>query len=348
MRALLALFALGVLIFAHELGHLVFGWMLGIRASHVAFGMGPPLWTSRRKGLRFSLGAIPLGGFVELEGENPHRSGLDREPAGYTAQRPWKRLLVLFGGPFTNALVALVALFALYLTGTHLPVPLTVGTVVPGSEAAYAQLRPGDRIRAVNDVPVGSWTALAERLGQSVDTPMRLNLERAEGPATGPITVTVTPRPDAPGGPGRIGISQQYVYRVLRPGAAFKQALKHLQWLAGEELSLTAKLIRGARGTGLAAAGQMVRQASSAATSGLDALLRVLSSLSVALALFYLLPLPALDGGRMLLVAGEMIFRRKLSPRAQTLVQTLGLVILLGLLLWIALTDARRLLLLAH
>lgn len=336
MLALLSLFALGILIFVHELGHLLAARVLGIRATHVVFGFGPALYTARRKGLRFTLGAVPLGGTVELEGENPHRvEPPAKATTGYSAQPPLKRLLVLLGGPLTNFLLAPALLFALYLHGTHVAVPLTVGSVVPGSEAAFAQLRPGDRILAVAGAPLTSWTQLTQRVSESVGRPLALTLERP----TGAVTVRVTPALDDKG-VARVGLTQQYVFRALPFREALAAAFGHAGWLVTHEMLAGAKLIKGAEEVRLSEAGHLVHAASeSAAAGGLDAVLRTLAGLSVALGLFYLIPIPALDGGRTLLVLWELFTKRRLDPRLLTALQTVGLVAVLALLAWVVWTH---------
>jgi regulator of sigma E protease len=340
MLALLSLFALGVLIFIHEIGHLVAARLVGIRASHVMLGFGPPLVTGRRKGLRLTLGAVPLGGAVELMGENPH----DVEPehitsVGYFAQAAWKRLLVQLGGPLMNFGVAFAVLFALHLSGTHNAVPLTVGNVTPGSEAAHAQLRPGDKLTAVDGQSVGTWAELMHRISAREGQDLTLMVERP-GVA---FTAHVVPHADA-AGLVRIGISQQYVYQVMPVKAALGAALEHCLTFVHAELALLVKLLKGSAAAGLEDAGRAVRGASEAAAAGgLDASLRAFAALSLALGLFHLLPIPALDGGRTLLVVWELFRKKRLNPHVLTSLQAVGLLALLGLLLWVAFASYRHL-----
>ena len=340
MHTLLLLFALGLLIFVHELGHLAFARAVGIRASRVVLGLGPPLWSTRWRGMRLVLGAVPLGGLVELEGENPHR--LTVEPAGgYSAQPPWKRLVTLVGGPVLNAVFSFITLFGVYLAGTHVPVPLTVGTVTPGSPAATAQLRPGDRFSALNGQPLAQWSDVVEGLRAGAGTSVKLRVTRSNGQAE---DVEVTPS-SLPAQLGRIGVTEQYVYRELAPGAALRQAGRHVRTLLRRELAFGAQLLRGATGGfGFGGAGRAVRQVLEVAGDGWDGFFRVVAGLSLGLALFYCLPFPALDGGRVVIGLWETVSRRRLGARLQTLTQTLGLFLLLTLVVWVALADVRRLL----
>jgi regulator of sigma E protease len=276
---------------------------------------------------------------VELEGENPHDTEpSQRAPAGYFAQAPWKRLLVLLGGPFINVLFATVTMLGLHMAGTHVAVPLTVGTVTPGSEAARAQLRPGDRLAQLNGLNVASWSDLMHKLAANEGQDVTLTLVRPRGSSV----AHVTPRKDAQGAV-RIGITQEYVYQVLPFKAALGAALHYTRRVVVEELTLVMKLIRGVPQGGLSDAGRVMRGASEAAAAGgVDSALRAMASLSIALALFHLVPIPALDGGRTLLVLWELITKRRINAHLLTALQTIGLVSLLGLLVWVALVSARH------
>ena len=338
MHYLPLLLALGLLVALHELGHLVAARLLGIRVSRYTLGFGPAVFTFRFRETDYVFGAVPLGGSVRIHGMNPHEPGVDpAAPASFAAHTPWKRMLVLLAGPLANLLVALGILFALYTSGTHVVVPLTVGTIVPGSEAARAQLLPGDRIVSVDGRPLESWTELVELIAQSPGRELKLGVERQDEPRE----VKVRPRPDERGA-GRIGVGQQYVYRAHAPGQALLQAVAHTGNLVAEGSRMLGRLMQGQRGMVLSNPVGMVKQSSGAAASGLGAFLRVLVGLSVALAFFHLLPLPSLDGGRMLFVLFEAVSRRKVPPRVETLVHAVGFLALLGVVLTVALADVRQ------
>jgi regulator of sigma E protease len=164
-----------------------------------------------------------------------------------------------------------------------------------------------------------------------------LGVERQDEPRE----VKVRPRPDERGA-GRIGVSQQYVYRAHAPGQALLQAVAHTGNLVTEGSRLLGRLMQGQRGMVLSNPVGLVKQSSGAAASGLGAFLRVLVGLSVALAFFHLLPLPSLDGGRMLFLLFEAVSRRKVPPRVETLVHAVGFLALLGVVLTVALADVRQ------
>ena len=338
MHYLPLLFALGGLVALHELGHLVVARLLGVRVERYTLGFGPAVFTWRVGGTDYVLGAVPLGGSVRLRGMNPHEPDVEpADPTSFRAQGPWRRLAVLAAGPLANLVFALGVLVVLYSTGTHVVVPRTVGTVTPGSEAARAQLLPGDRIVSVDGEPLESWAAFVEHIGQSAGQERRLGVER-QGEER---LVTVRPRADERG-VGRIGVSQQYVYREYGLGQALLQALAHTGNLVAEGTRVLERMWPGHAGIVVANPVGVVKQTSGAAGSGLGAFLRVVVGLSVALAFFHLLPLPSLDGGRMLFVLLEAVSRRRVPPRVETLLHAVGFLALLGLVLAASLGELRQ------
>jgi regulator of sigma E protease len=305
-----------------------------------SIGFGPPILSVRRGETDYSIGALPLGGFVRIHGMDPHEEGLDpTDPRSYATRPAWQRALIIFAGPFINYLFALLLAFGLYAAGTHLPVPLTVGAVATGSPAARAQLRPGDVLVRIGGQPAEQWSQLVEAVLASDGLPLTLTVRRAEAE----LTLTVTPRNDTRGIP-RIGVAQQYVHRRLPLGEAAGAALGHVHRLITEPFVLLARGLQGRPGLELVGPVAIVQQASDAASSGADAFLRVLVAISAALALFNLLPIPALDGGRLAFIGLEAATGRKVSPRVETIAHAVGFLALIALLLGVVAKDIRRLL----
>ncbi|MCI0671103.1 MAG: M50 family metallopeptidase [Myxococcaceae bacterium] len=360
MRYVLAIVALGLLVALHELGHLIAARILRVRVRRFSFGFGPPLLSIEKQGIRLVLGAIPLGGSVDIEGMNPHeethergaglhspltpalsqrerRVGARRDSDSLASRPPWQRVVVHLAGPVINALFALLVLTALYVAGTHVPVPMTVGTVEPGSEGARAGLRPGDQVEAVNEAPVREWSTLVEHVAESADQPLRLTVLRSDEP----VVVRLTPRADEDGA-GRIGVSQQYVWRRHGFGEAMTLALGHSRTVVDEGLTLVWRLLRGSQDSVVSAPVAVFKQASDSAGSGLGAFVRVLASLSLALALVHLVPLPALDGGRIAFAAYSWATGRRVSVRVETLAHALGFVALVALMVALGVGELRR------
>ncbi|ADO71085.1 M50 family metallopeptidase [Stigmatella aurantiaca] len=338
MYALLALLALGLLLAVHELGHLVAARLLGLRVPRFSLGFGPPLLSFRLFGTEYIIAAIPLGASATIHGMNPHAMGREADAKSYSAQRPWRRVLVTLAGSLANYLLALGILFALYTSGTHVVVPLTVGTVVPGSEAARAQLLPGDRILSVDGQPTKNWSDFVAIIARSPGQERTLVVAREAQTRV----VQVRPRADERG-TGRIGVSQQYVFREHTGLEALAQALLHTRRVAIEGVNLLLRTVRGPDPLEEPASSVAVmRQSSDAASSGWDSFLRVLVTISVALALVHLLPIPGLDGGRLVFLAIESARGKPVSPRLETLIHTIGFLAITGAILAVAVAEIRR------
>jgi regulator of sigma E protease len=339
MRALLALLALGGLVLVHELAHLAAARVFGARAVVFSFGIGPPLFAFRALGQRWAIGALPFGGWLRLEGENPHEAP---KPSGvlFPALSPGRRLAIFAAGPLGSWACAVLLLAGLFLAGTHQPDGTVIGAVEPGSPAARAHLLPGDRIVAVQGAPVATWSALLGALEEHEDTPTTLRIER--GPE--PLEVGLVPEAGSDG--PHIGVRQRYAFRRLPPVEALQGALRHtallLRRVVDEGLLVLAQPWGGAARAHTV--GALVWQTAELAGRSGDALVRVLAALSLALALFFLLPLPALDGGRMLLTLWEGVVGRPLDARVQTVLQAASLIAGILAMAWLAYGEVRQVL----
>lgn len=333
MRYLAAILSLGFLIALHEMGHLIVARAFGIRIERLALGIGPALFSARRRGTALALKAIPIGAFAQIRGMNPHALSFDKsDSTSFASKSVATRALVIAAGPLANLILALALLVGLYARGTHVPVPMTVGTVAPGSEAARAQLRPGDRILAVDGIPVEHWSALLDAIADNAGNPMRVTVMRDAHS----LDLLVWPRLDQRGA-ARIGITQQYVYREHPFKEAVEKSFGHVRRLCAEGI----RTLRRLAGENVGA--EMVQQFADASVTGLDSFLRALVSLSLALAAFHLLPLPPLDGGRLALLGIEIVRRRPVNSKMESLISALGMLALVGAVGWLLARDVARL-----
>jgi regulator of sigma E protease len=336
MPTLVALIALGALVLVHELGHLVAARAVGARAVVFSIGLSLPLYGFRALGQRWVLGAIPWGGWLRLEGENPYQAPAPGVPeVTFSELSPARRAFVFLAGPAASLVLGLLLLIALHVGGTHVPVPMTVGAVELGSEAARAALRPGDVILAVDGTPVQRWGALTRVLGARVGQPTTLRIRRGE------TSLEVVVQPTSAGhGRGHIGVVEQYVFSREPPTRAVAVALRHAAQLIRQSAAWAAGLFHPPEDTGQpGAAALLLRRLAS--VESLDGLLRALAAASLALGLLYLLPLPALDGGRLLLTLWERLRGHPLDARLQTTLQLLSLLLAVLLVGWASVNEVR-------
>jgi regulator of sigma E protease len=328
-----ALLAVSLLIVLHEAGHQWAARALGMRVERFSVGFGPVLWSTRRGQTEYAISALPLGGYVRITGMSPGDEVRPDDGTAYCNQAAWRRILVLAAGPAANYLAAVV-LAALLLGSVGLPSPdgsARVGTLTPGMPAEQAGLRTGDRILSVAGAPVASWndlvTALQGRPGQRVD----LAVERGEGAQVVQLTVPITPA-DA-GGVGKVGITP-YAPRLRLPAlAALAAGFSRTNAAAGQTLSMLGAMLRREQKAELSGPVGIAQELVRGARLGTDQFLTIVWNISVALALFNLLPVPALDGGRLVFLAIELVTRRRVNEKVESWVHAAGVVLLLALLL---------------
>jgi len=323
MGYLLAILALALLLTLHELGHAAVARLFGMQISQVSIGFGPGLFSFRQPPTEYVIRLVPLGAFFRIRGMNPFETHPSwAEGTSFATQGCWKRIAVVASGSLTNGIFGLLALVALYAVGTHVPVPMTIGAVDPGSEAARVQLRPGDLIERADGLKLEQWSSLVQFIADSPNRSVRLAILR-NGRR---FELDVRPRPDEQHA-GRLGVAQQYVYRRYSIGSAIEKAAVHTLRLASEGIAILTRMLRGV-GTA-----EVLRQSTQSAGRDLDGLLRAMANLSLLMAAFFLLPIPSLDGGRLLFLAIEAWRGRPVNPKLETAIHALGLLVLVAAVL---------------
>jgi regulator of sigma E protease len=185
-------FVLGVLVFVHELGHFLAAKRVGIKVLKFQLGFNPTIVSFRRGDTEYGIGALPLGGYVKMAGENPDepRSGRSDE---FLSKSKWERFQVLIMGPVMNLLLAVVLLAIVLYRGAEVPAfddqPPVVGAIATGSPAEKADIRPGDLITSVADREVTTWEELFIGVGTRANREIPIGLIR-DGAK---VVVKVTP-----------------------------------------------------------------------------------------------------------------------------------------------------------
>ncbi len=189
-------FVLGVLVFVHELGHFLAAKRIGIKVLKFQLGFNPTVLSIRRGDTEYSIGALPLGGYVKMAGENPDEPSTGG-PEEFMARTKWERFQVLIMGPLMNlGLAVILTAVVLYQGAERLAYetqPVVLGAVMSDSIAAGAGLRPGDRITEVAGKPVATWEDFYIAVGTKPDREVQLAYVRDGNPAS----VNVTPKTPA-------------------------------------------------------------------------------------------------------------------------------------------------------
>ena len=174
-------FVLGVLIFVHELGHFLAAKRVGIRVLKFQLGFNPTIVSFKRGDTEYSIGALPLGGYVKMAGDSPDETLTGRADE-FLSKSKWERFQVLIMGPAMNLLLALVVTAFVLYRGAEVPayrdMPPVVGTVMTGSPAAKSDLQPGDRILSVAGRDVDTWEQFFIAVGSRPNRQTSLTIQR--------------------------------------------------------------------------------------------------------------------------------------------------------------------------
>ncbi len=327
---------------AHEWGHFIVARKTGITVEEFAIGFPPRLFSREVDGVRYSLNLIPFGAYVKMLGEED-----PTEPGSFAAQSKRVRAAVLAAGSTMNFLVAIAAFTIAYATGWPDPrqAEVSINDVVAGSPAQEAGLRSGDMVVRANGRDIRSVETLREEIGKSTGETLVLDVNR-QGQI---VAVNVVPRANTPEGRGVIGVALQGHATPVPHGPLESIAFGIQKPFEIVTLTLAAPImaIRGdvapelIRPIGLPG---MTRVAGDAAVAALASgwwfpILLITGAFSAGLSVANMLPLPALDGGRLLFVGIEAIRGRRVSPEREGLVHLVGMVVLLSLMVAISFYD---------
>lgn len=339
--ALLFLVVLSVLVLAHELGHFVTAKLAGIKVQEFGFGYPPRVFGITRGETTYSINLLPLGGFVKMLGENSN-PGDDR---AFSSKSRRVRAAVLIAGSAMNLALAPILYSAAFMVGEPVLCEtcnrVQVYTVQPGLPAERGGMRAGDVIVAINGERVAAAEDVRRLVRGAGERP--LAMEVARGGQT--VTLSMTPRTTTQENQGAIGIQlgPEYV-TVQRP---IWEAVPLGFQRTGEIVTLFADGIRRMVGreveAELTGPVGIARETGRAAQAGLTYLLQFTAFLSLNLAIFNLLPIPGLDGARLLFVLIEGARRgRRVNPQLEGAIHLVGMMLLLVLMLYVSVNDVRR------
>jgi regulator of sigma E protease len=338
-----AVLAVSLLIVIHEAGHYLAARRFGMRVDRFSVGFGPVLAAFRRGETEFAISALPLGGYVRIAGMSPGDDVAPDDRSAYANQAAWRRFAVILAGPAMNYLAAIVIASALLATvGLRAGDPSArVGAVVEGLPAARAGLAPGDRILSVGGTPVATFLEVVTEIRKHPGRPVVLEVARGEGTAAPQrLRLEVTPQPD-----GRVGFAQAHVVVRQGPLEAVAEAFGRTNAQAGAQLAAFGSLFTGKQRAELSGPVGIAQELVRGARQGAEPFLALVWTISIVLAILNLLPVPALDGGRLVFLVWEMVTRRRVNERVESIVHFAGFVALLLLILAVTVFgDLRRLL----
>ncbi len=350
------LVVLTILVLIHEFGHFLTAKKFGIKVEEFGFGFPPRMFGKKIGETIYSINWLPIGGFVKLFGEDNAGGGSIKqtttEPStdlkrAFFARPAWQRATIVFAGVFMNFILA-VAIISYLFAGPGVALPsknVKIEEVASGSPAKMAGLLKGDEIITVNGQKITSvdkFISITHKSeGKNLSIEFKRNgLERL---------INVVPRKDFPKGQGPLGVAISSVQIIKYPwyqapfyGTA--EAAK-FSWmiLAGLGGMVGDLVTHGAAPKGVAGPIGVAQLTGQAVSIGVSATLWFVAILSLNLAVVNVLPIPALDGGRLFFILIELVTRKKVPQKYETMSHAVGLVVLLSLILIITLFDVLRL-----
>lgn len=333
VTAFVAIIVFAILIFVHELGHFIAAKSLGIKVMEFALGMGPKIISKQWGETTYSIRLLPIGGFCAMEGEDEEAIS----ERSFSRKKPLARLIVLVAGAAMNIFLGFVLLVGISATAEKVVSPV-VSQVVKDSAAEDAGLLPGDEIIRVNGRTIHIMEDFSWELSNNKNADGTLNLVVRNNGEKRSIKVT----------PSQINGKTGYGIILNTDEISFFQAVKISFYRTGFYSRVIIDSLIDLF-TGKASFSQVsgpvgiVHEIGTAVeTGGVNALKNLVSLailLTINLGIFNLLPLPALDGGRILFVIVEMVRKKPVPIDKEAIVHFIGIILLLGLSVIIAFKD---------
>ena len=331
MRILLAVVLFLLLIVFHEFGHFIVAKKSGIKVNEFAVGMGPLIYSKEKGETTYSFRAIPIGGYCAMEGEDDESS----DPRSFDNAPASKRFLTILAGPVANLIIAVLVFTIVGVIGGV--VTTTVDDFIEDSPAQAAGIEKGDEILKINGQEISDFTdiskvvndfykdkdfdkeitVLAKRNGKDLDFAFK---PKVEGENT---YIGIIPSRRTPGFFEAIGLG-------------FKETGRNVKMI----FTILGRLFTGKLAFGaLSGPVGVLKELGNQAQNGLASLLYFLAYISVNLAVFNLLPIPALDGSKLLTSGIEIITGKKINKKLEEKITMVGFFILLGLILVVSIKD---------
>lgn len=350
------LFAFGLVIFIHELGHFLVAKKLGVKVEQFSFGFGKEIFGFQWGETRYTVNWLPLGGFVKMAGELPEDyegPSIEKASAGDPENlkedksrefmaKPWYgRILIALAGPAMNYVMAsFIFAMIVFVWGKGIPVATTkIDQLLEGRPAQQAGLKQGDIISHIDGDPVTNFESMAAKINAKANTPIEVQVLRDNE------TFKYTVVPEDRGGKGLIGIAP--ATEVIREeNVGFVEALGlgvQQSWFISKfTLGHLYSTIRKGEKPDVAGPIGIVQVLNRAVKKGWEEYWGLIGLISVAIGLFNLFPIPMLDGGHILYYLIEGIRGKPLSSKTMGRAQVVGLVFLLGLLVFATTNDLKR------
>lgn len=373
---ILFLIIFGVVVISHEFGHFIIARKNGIRVLEFSVGMGPTIFAYTKNGVKYSLKLFPIGGACMFDGEDgmdvqdgkeepgdmyrkavpesgrlqngevfdPH---MEAEGIAFNEAGVWKRIAAVFAGPFFNFILAfVVAVILTAFSGADLPV---IGQISENSAAEQAGLRSGDVITQINREKIHFYREVAVISSMNKGEPLEIHYKRGDTQGV----ALVNPTYDEQAGRYYMGIRPAGEYLECNPLQVFQYGFYEVEYYVKTTYKSLGMLLRGQvtkdEVSGPIGIAQFVGESydqvekSAGTASAILTMLEIMVLLSVNLGILNLLPLPALDGGRLLFMFIEVVRGKPIAPEKEGLIHFAGLVVFMVLMVFVMYNDIMKL-----
>jgi len=339
---------LGILVFAHELGHFLLAKKLGVGVLTFSLGFGPKLIGRKIGETQYQISVVPLGGFVKLIGENPEEEVKEEDRArSFSAQPIWKRALIIGAGPFFNFFLAAILFSIINLFGIPF-YPSKVGGISPGTPAERGGVKKGDAILSIDGENVSKWDDLSKiirsskgrellikvkREGEILElkvTPQSTHVKNLFGEEVSIYMIGITPSEE---------ILIQKVNPIIALSSGFVQTWQGIKLTVIGIVKLIQRVVPAKTIGGPILIAQL---AGEQAKRGLLSLVLFMAILSINLGVINFFPIPILDGGHFLFLGLEAFLRRPISIKKMEIAQQIGLIFIILLMLFAFYNDLIR------
>lgn len=353
------LVVLTIIVFVHEMGHYLVARWNGVAIQTFSIGFGREIWGfNDKRGTRWRLSAIPLGGYVRFVGDMNAASVPDEDVianAGpelsarlFVNKNVWQRIAVVAAGPIANIVFTFLILYALLLGYGRYTISPVIGEVLPESVAAAAGLQGGDKVLSVDGFGVRGFEDFQRLVATSPERPVTIVIERNAVPQTivvVPESATSTDQFGNSRRVGRIGVTRDVtendviLYRP-DPAEAVGMTFEYMRFIVDRTAAFLGDFFVG-RGDVEQLGGpvRVAKVSGEVATLGIVPLIELMALLSLNIGIFNLVPIPMLDGGHLAYYLAEAIRGRPLSQRVQQIGFRFGLAIVFTLMVFTLVND---------
>ncbi len=330
LTAISFIFVFGLIVFFHEFGHFIIARANGITVHEFSLGMGPKIITKQGKTTLYALRVFPIGGYVRMEGEDEES---DVE-GSFSTKKPLQRLAVIVAGPLMNFILATI-LFIIIFMSIGLPTN-EIGGVTDNSPAYEAGLEIDDEIVEINNVEIKSWNDVNFNIGNAVGE-VDIVIER-DGEL---LNKTIIPTKEEGTGRLIIGVYSKFTKNPIK---VVSYSITQVGFLTKEIFKFFASIPFGglSEGSVVGPVGIVNMVGQAAERSILDVLF-LAAYISINLGIVNLLPIPALDGGRIIFIVFEILRGKPVDPEKEGFVHLVGFVILLSLMVLLVFKDIKGL-----